>query len=168
MGNFDEDILTNEGTIYKNSKMIFDGQVLKGIKHGKAKEKFFIYLEKSEIRNIKPFKNCGYLEFRGEFKNGKRDGFGELFFEGDYNAFKEYFMEEKKNEELELRNWGIMDSEDENDFPLDIPLINKQIDSEFNVNDIFKKMPIMHFDSERKINHKTQKEINPFNESKNN
>jgi hypothetical protein len=149
-GIFQGDILNEMGTIINNGKLVFDGSIQNGKKEGMAMQRFYIEIDKkihlnSIVDEVKD--RIGFIEYRGYFKNGKRHGFGKLLFNGNYEVFKEYFQKiklyrhynEKKEEEEE---------EEEEYCPVGIPVITNYVDSTFNIDKIFKRIPVVLVESE--------------------
>lgn len=154
LGNFEKNALKGEVTIFQNGKMMYDGGIQKGLKDGLATERFQVVLATGdEYLTDQSQKDFGYLEYRGHFKKGKREGRGRLVFRGKYYMLKSHFRDLEKQNELELRNMGILDSDGEEEYPHDIPLIKSRVDPKFDVNNLFGKVPVLLVDSERKINH---------------
>ena len=83
-GPFVNDIIDKEGIFFFNKKMIYDGKIKKGIKEGLGTQRCYF----SCVPNVN---DSYFLEYRGYFTNGKKNGMGKLYFVGDYFAVKQYF-----------------------------------------------------------------------------
>jgi hypothetical protein len=147
-GIFQKDNLNEMGTIINNGKLVFDGSIQNGKKEGMAIQRFYMEIDKnihlkSIVDQVKD--RIGYIEYRGYFKNGKRHGFGKLLFNGNFNVFREYF---EKISLLKNFNENEKDEEEEEYCPFGIPVITNYVDSNFNIDKIFKKVPVVLVNSE--------------------
>jgi hypothetical protein len=152
LGNFDNHFLSDEGTVFSNNLMIYDGGILKGQKHGFGKERFYLNLKNySEFSSDYEKRNSNYLEYKGFYKQGKRHGKGTLSFKGNHEHLQSYFEEQKNENQMEMINLGMFNSDIEGEIPHDIPLIQKHIDPKYDVSIIFNKLPMNNLDTEKGI-----------------
>lgn len=162
MGNFEGGRLANEATIFKNGMMVFDGGVFKGKKHGQGVERFEVTVGDHEASlNESDRRIQNYLEYRGMFYEGSRQGAGTLAFHGKFELFKKYFEENWGLNRMGTMNLDVLDSEE--DVPDDIPLMKSKIDPGFDIHSLFSRLsPGLPINSERKITH-FQKVEDPSN-----
>ena len=146
-GIFRDDTLNEMGTVINNGKLVFDGSILNGKKEGMAIQRFYIEIDqKIHLNSIidETKDRVGFVEYRGYFKNGKRHGFGKLLFNGNYEVFKEYFAKIKL-----YRHYNQEKEDPEDDIcPYGIPVITNYVDSNFDIDKIFKRIPVVLVNSE--------------------
>lgn len=147
-GLFQADRLSDNGTILMNGKLVFDGSIVDGRKEGLAVQRFYIEIDRDirldSIVDEKKDRVC-FLEYRGHFKHGQRNGFGKMFFNGNFQVFKEYFRKIRILENLKKARKKRKEAEEV--CPIGIPVITNYVDSTFNAEKIFEKLPVVLVDS---------------------
>jgi hypothetical protein len=148
LGAFVNDKLDNEATIFRNGKLVYDGGINKGVREGFATQRYYFEIEDDVDYQVDEEKDriC-YLEYRGNFVNDKRNGQGEVHFYGNLEVFADYFLRLKEYREQENANAGVFDSF-LSERPIGIPVITNHVDSKFNIEKIFKTVPVVQVDSQ--------------------
>lgn len=138
MGPFADDLSDDHGTILRDNKLIYEGELKKGNKHGIGTERWYFDLPEEELNLvIEPKDKTCYLEYKGKYKKGMKQGHGELYFFGNFSLFKKYFKH------LKLKNCS---NNNDGDFyntmmapnPEINSIIKEEVDPDFNSDELFR------------------------------
>lgn len=150
LGAFVDDLLDNEATIFRNGKLVYDGAITKGVREGFATQRFYFEIEDDLEQPVAEKDRLCYLEYKGHFVNDKRNGRGEVNFYGNLEVFADYFLRLKEFREMENLELGVIDSYISG-MPLENPVITNHVDSKYNVDNIFKNVPVVPVDSQEEV-----------------
>ena len=148
LGAFVNDVLDSEATIFRNGKLVYDGGISKGIREGLATQRYYFEIEGDTDTHTDTDKDrvC-YVEYKGTFVNDKRNGHGEVHFYGNLQVFTDYFSRLKEYKAQENANAGIEDSY-VSEAQFGNPVITNHVDSKFNIERIFRNVPVVFVESE--------------------